>query len=168
MTKPSNTRSTPEFPPVPEPHEFPTTKMLKFRSHYQRVRDLMQIMEQPLDVKMDLRILKTNPGSVTEGDFNFSKGMLKLLELRQSLIDEEYQEVCDAFYPEDILKELVDLVYVVLGFCATFGWDFDTAFNRVHQSNLSKLDENGKPLKRADGKFLKGPLYQPPVLSDLV
>lgn len=42
------------------------------------------------------------------------------------------------------------------------------AFSRVHLSNMSKLDENGKPIKRDDGKVMKGPNYMPPDLSDLV
>ena len=42
------------------------------------------------------------------------------------------------------------------------------AFARVHQSNMSKLDDDGKPMKRKDGKVLKGPNYKPPVLDDLV
>lgn len=42
------------------------------------------------------------------------------------------------------------------------------AFIRVHASNMSKLDENGKPIKREDGKVMKGPNYAPPVLADLV
>lgn len=45
---------------------------------------------------------------------------------------------------------------------------FTEAFARVHMSNMSKLDENGKPIKREDGKVLKGPLYKPADLSDLV
>ena len=42
------------------------------------------------------------------------------------------------------------------------------AFKRVHESNMSKLDDNGKPIKREDGKVLKGPNYKAPDLSDLV
>lgn len=42
------------------------------------------------------------------------------------------------------------------------------ATRRIHASNMSKLGDNGKPVKRADGKILKGPNYQPPVLTDLV
>ena len=40
--------------------------------------------------------------------------------------------------------------------------------DRVHKSNMSKLDEYGKPIYRDDGKVLKGPNYQPPDLEDLV
>lgn len=42
------------------------------------------------------------------------------------------------------------------------------AFSRVHFSNMSKLDVDGKPIKREDGKVLKGPNYEPPNLTDLV
>ena len=48
------------------------------------------------------------------------------------------------------------------------GWDLDEAMNRVHLSNMSKLDEEGKPILREDGKVLKGPNYTPPNLEDLV
>jgi hypothetical protein len=44
----------------------------------------------------------------------------------------------------------------------------DEAFNRVHESNMSKLDNDGKPIIREDGKILKGPNYKAPDLSDLV
>ena len=42
------------------------------------------------------------------------------------------------------------------------------AFRRVHESNMSKLGDDGKPLRREDGKILKGPNYKPPVLDDLL
>ena len=47
-------------------------------------------------------------------------------------------------------------------------WDLDEAMHRVHESNMSKLDEYGNPIFREDGKGLKGPKYQPPNLEDLV
>jgi len=46
-------------------------------------------------------------------------------------------------------------------------WDLDEALRRVHVSNLSKLVDD-KPLRREDGKVLKGPNYAPPSLIDLV
>jgi len=42
------------------------------------------------------------------------------------------------------------------------------AFSRVHASNMSKLGEDGKPIRREDGKIMKGPNYIKPDLSDLV
>ncbi len=68
----------------------------------------------------------------------------------------------------DCLKELADLVYVCYQYAANMGWDLDEALHRVHESNMSKLDENGKPIYREDGKVLKGPNYAPPNLDDLV
>ena len=68
----------------------------------------------------------------------------------------------------DCLKELADLVYVCYQYAANMQWDLDEAMHRVHESNMSKLDEDGKPIYREDGKVLKGPNYKPPDLSDLV
>ena len=91
--------------------------------------------------------------------------------LRKTLIDEEYREVIDSIEngtPDEILKELCDLVYVCIGFAATYGWSFSTAFNRVHASNMSKLDDSGKPVYREDGKVAKSSRYIPPKLKDLI
>lgn len=88
--------------------------------------------------------------------------------LRWNLIKEEYEEVMDAITPDNLLKELADLVYVTYGFAATFGWNLDEAVRRVHASNMSKLGEDGKPIYREDGKVLKGPHYEAPDLNDLV
>lgn len=91
--------------------------------------------------------------------------------MQKSLIDEEYQEFCKAFLNEGFeeqLKELADLVYVCYQYAAAKDWDLDEAMRRVHESNLSKLDEYGKPIRREDGKVLKGPHYAPPTLTDLI
>ena len=97
--------------------------------------------------------------------------------LQRRLIVEEFKEFLDAenqlimgltVNSADCLKELADLVYVCYQYAANLGWDLDEALDRVHQSNLSKLDDNGNPIYREDGKVLKGPNYQPPNLNDLV
>ena len=67
---------------------------------------------------------------------------------------------------EEVVKELSDLVFVCYQFAATYGIDLDKAMNLVFESNLSKLDEQGKPIYREDGKVLKGPNYAPPDLSN--
>ena len=96
---------------------------------------------------------------------------------QRNLITEEFKEFLDAegqLYltsskvKQDCLKELADLVYVCYQYAANMGWDLDKAMDRVHESNMSKLDEYGKPIYREDGKVLKGPNYQPPNLEDLV
>ena len=99
--------------------------------------------------------------------------------LQQSLISEEYHEFLEAHSEscvyiqnkrarEHALKELADLAYVCYQYAAAVGWDLDEALTRVHKSNLSKLDDDLKPIKRADGKVMKGPNYQPANLIDLV
>jgi predicted HAD superfamily Cof-like phosphohydrolase len=101
------------------------------------------------------------------------------LQMQQSLISEEYEEFLEAHCEaneylqnqrsrEACLKELADLVYVAYQYSATAGWDLDEALTRVHQSNLSKLDDDLKPIKREDGKVIKGPNYKKPTLIDLV
>lgn len=92
----------------------------------------------------------------------------KLEGLRWLLLKEEYNEVRDADGPQELLKELADLVYVTYGYAATYGWDLDEAIRRVHLSNMSKLGTDGKPLKDAEGKVMKGPNYKKPTLKDLV
>jgi len=90
---------------------------------------------------------------------------------QKSLIDEEWLEFHEAFHLKDEheqLKELCDLVYVCYQFAANKGWDLDEAMDRVHKSNMSKLDDNGQPIYREDGKVLKGPNYKPPNLTDLL
>jgi len=94
-----------------------------------------------------------------------------MTETQKSLIDEEWSEFHEAYHlgtDTEELKELCDLVYVCYQYAANEGWDLDEAMRRVHQSNMSKLDENGKPIYRADGKVLKGPNYKPPNLDDLI
>jgi NTP pyrophosphatase (non-canonical NTP hydrolase) len=87
--------------------------------------------------------------------------------LRLMLVKEEYAELLSATDEENLIKELADLVYVTYGYAATFGWNLDEAVRRVHASNMSKLDEDGQPIFREDGKVLKGPNYKEPYLEDL-
>ena len=96
---------------------------------------------------------------------------------QRNLITEEFKEFLEADgmlfrnspqFAQNCLKELSDLVYVCYQYAANMGWDLDEAMFRVHQSNMSKLDEEGKPIYREDGKVLKGPNYKPPNLEDLV
>lgn len=92
----------------------------------------------------------------------------ELDRLRLTLVSEEFDEVCAAETPDNLLKELADLVYVAYGYAAAFGWDLDEAVRRVHASNMSKLDDEGQPIKQANGKVTKGPNYEPLTLTDLM
>ena len=102
----------------------------------------------------------------------------KLWSMQLDLVKEEASEflvAADEVYadPEnnkrrsELLKELADLTFVCYQFAATYGLDLDAALRRVYESNMSKLDEDGKVIYRADGKVLKGPNYEPPNLDGL-
>lgn len=67
-----------------------------------------------------------------------------------------------------VAKELADVLYVTYGAADALGIDLPAVFVEVHRSNMSKLGADGQVLRRADGKVLKGPGYQPPTLDDLV
>lgn len=93
---------------------------------------------------------------------------IQVLKLQEDLIREEFREFLALDNTnENKLKELADLVFVCYQYAAARGWDLDEAMRRVFDSNMSKLVD-GKPVRRADGKIMKGPHYQPPDLSDLV
>ena len=96
--------------------------------------------------------------------------------VQKDLIVEEFKEFLEAEgmlfrhgrnVKEECLKELADLVYVCYQYAENMGWFLDEALDRVHKSNMSKLDEDGNPIYREDGKVLKGPNYKPPYLEDL-
>ncbi len=94
-----------------------------------------------------------------------------LHKLRVNLIFEEIAEFLEAAAQGNIAKttkELCDVLYVVYGYAATMGIDIDYAFQLVHEANMSKLDELGRPVIREDGKVVKGPKYKPVSLKDLV
>ncbi len=101
----------------------------------------------------------------------------KVRMLQKDLIVEEFKEFIAAepmLYrknPElhaEVLKELADLVYVCYQYAINMEWDLDEALRLVHESNMSKLGEDGKPIYREDGKVLKGENYKPPNLTNLV
>ena len=92
------------------------------------------------------------------------------IALRRALIEEELDELERAVIEGDkakILQEGSDLLYVVYGYLVTLGIPTamgKEAFAEIHRANLSKLGDDGKPVRREDGKVLKGPNYRPPDL----
>ncbi len=112
---------------------------------------------------------RTEPCPFDDSDEN-----LALLRLRGRIMKEEVQEwLTEAIYNSDIdkrAKELADLLYAVFGTIITEGLQdkIEQVFDAVHESNMSKLGDDGRPVKRADGKVMKGPNYKEPDLSFLL
>ena len=92
----------------------------------------------------------------------------KINTLRINLIEEELNEFKEAIEKKD-LKEvadaLTDILYVTYGAGHAFGINLDNCFDEVQNSNMSKLDNDGKPIYNNDGKVMKGPNYFKPDLK---
>ena len=92
----------------------------------------------------------------------------KITSLRYDLIMEELGELKVAIENKDIKEvadALTDILYVTYGAGHAFGIDLDKCFAEVQNSNMSKLDKNGKPIYNESGKVMKGPNYFKPDLS---
>ena len=121
-------------------------------SNFNKVRTFMKTFGQEV---------KTKPSFSTD----------KINKLRIDLIKEELDELTQALNNKDLLEvadALTDILYVTYGAGHAFGIDLDKCFEEVQNSNMSKLDENGKPIYNETGKVMKGPKYFKPDLSKFV
>ena len=102
--------------------------------------------------------VKTKPGLSSE----------KINNLRINLISEELEEFKEAIKNNDLkeaIDALTDILYVTYGAGHSFGVNLDKCFDEVQRSNMSKLDDNGKPIYNESGKVMKGPRYFKPDLT---
>ena len=95
----------------------------------------------------------------------------KINKLRLDLIKEELSELTEAMNNKDLLEvadALTDILYVTYGAGHAFGINLDKCFEEVQNSNMSKLDDNGKPIYNEHGKVMKGPNYFKPDLTKFI
>lgn len=95
----------------------------------------------------------------------------KINKLRIDLIEEELEELKSAMNNKDLLEiadALTDILYVTYGAGHAFGINLDKCFEEVQNSNMSKLDGNGKPIFNDNGKVMKGPKYFKPDLNKFI
>ena len=95
----------------------------------------------------------------------------KINALRVSLIKEELDELIEAINKKDLVEvadALTDILYVTYGAGHAFGINLDDCFEEVQNSNMSKLDKDGKPIYNDKGKVMKGPKYFKPDLSKFI
>ena len=95
----------------------------------------------------------------------------KTAMLRLKLILEEYEELetaVEEHHLVGIADALTDILYVTYGAGHAFGINLDECFEEVHESNMSKLGPDGKPIYRDDGKVMKGPDYREPDLRKVL
>jgi predicted HAD superfamily Cof-like phosphohydrolase len=147
----------------------PVTKVL--RQRLKTLKRLSTILKMNSNIPQHCKAQSLSDQAI---QFRTSYGIQNSLEnrtMQRDLIAEEYKEfvyACDCEGYEEELKELADLVYVCFQHAENMEWDLEEALDRVHKSNMSKLGLDGKPIRRADGKVLKGPNYEPPILNDLI
>ena len=121
-------------------------------SNFNKVKTFMETFGQEV---------KTKPSFSTD----------KINSLRYDLIKEELEELKEAMENKDLLEvadALTDILYVAYGAGHAFGIDLDKCFEEVQSSNMSKLDEDGKPIYNESGKVMKGPNYFKPDLTKFV
>tara|TARA_B100000795_G_scaffold177885_1_gene134432 strand:+ start:217 stop:558 length:342 start_codon:yes stop_codon:yes gene_type:complete len=95
----------------------------------------------------------------------------KINSLRYELIKEELEELKVAMENKDFLEvadALTDILYVTYGAGHAFGINLDKCFEEVQNSNMSKLDENGRPIYDESGKVMKGSKYFKPDLTKFI
>jgi len=93
--------------------------------------------------------------------------------LRHNLIKEENEEYLDACKKGDIVEiadALGDQLYILFGTILKHGLQhkIEEVYDEIHRSNMSKLDENGQPIFREDGKILKSSLYFRPDIKKVL
>ena len=121
-------------------------------SNFDKVKKFMETFGQEV---------KTKPSFSTD----------KVNKLRYDLIKEELDELKEAMDNKDFLEvadALTDILYVTYGAGHAFGIDLDKCFQEVQNSNMSKLNEDGKPIYNESGKIMKGPKYFKPNLNKFI
>lgn len=94
--------------------------------------------------------------------------LVPVLRLRHNLTSEELLEQIEAEVAGDLIAAadaLGDRLFVLLGDCVSYGIDIEPIFNEIVRSNMTKTIDG---TFRADGKYLKGPSYQPPNLEPII
>ncbi len=96
-----------------------------------------------------------------------------IIDLRFRLMQEENLEYLEAAKNKDIVEiadALGDILYILCGTILTHGLQHKIVevFDEIQRSNMSKLDANGKPVFREDGKILKGPNYFQPKIKEIL
>jgi len=97
----------------------------------------------------------------------------KIVELRYNLMKEENEEYLQAAqdnYLIEIGDALGDMLYILCGTIIAHGFQdkMEAIFEEIQRSNMSKLDTDGKPIYREDGKVMKGPNYFKPDLEKII
>ena len=121
-------------------------------SNFDKVKKFMETFGQEIKEQADFPNQKIQ-------DLRYDLIKEELAELKVALQEKNLKEVADA---------LTDILYVTYGAGHAFGIDLDKCFEEVQSSNMSKLDDNGKPIYDRNGKVMQGPNYFKPNLEKIL
>ena len=139
-------------------HPIKEKKMTKYD---EKVLEFHKVMELPINVPFETKLLDTRKTLLQEE-------MAELFaEIDNAKVELAGQGSVSRAVFENMCKEMADIQYALSGLAVSFGLPFEQAFDLTHESNMSKLGADGKPIRREDGKIMKGPLYHKPDLSCL-
>lgn len=102
------------------------------------------------------------------GDLSEADYLLRYKLMREE--NEEYLEACQNNDLIEIADALGDQLYILCGTILKHGLQhkIEEVFEEIQKSNMSKLDKDGKPIYREDGKVLKSDLYFKPKIAEIL
>ena len=127
----------------------------------EKVQKFHQVMNLPIDVPFNVELLELRKRLIKEE----TEELFAEIDAAISQIKESQNVERPTF--ENMCKEMADVQYALSGMAVSFGLPLEPAFDATHNSNMSKLGADGKPIYREDGKITKGPNYHKPDLSGL-
>lgn len=149
--------------------------MTKEDTRVQSVAEFIKVFDASMDFKIWYKMIQEEFTELLAEEPNTVEHLKELTDLAYVLTG--YCITC-AFTPLELVSEkmlakhteMADNLHPIFDQHVGYYSEevLEEAFRRVHASNMSKLGEDGEPIRREDGKVLKGPNYKPPDLSDLV
>lgn len=129
--------------------------MAEFKTYVKKVEEFQSTFKLPINQSPTVQIDKS------------------LSELRYNLMHEEnieYLQACHNGDLKEVADALGDKLYILLGTIITHGMQevIEDVFNEIHSSNMSKLDQDGQPIYREDGKILKSDQYFKPDIPSIL
>lgn len=136
------------------------------QTDFENVKEFIRVFEHDAPAKLWVKLIWEEFTELCQGMYGIQLKELvpevdEILEVMEELISVPEVSI-------ERLDAICDIKYVVNGLGACLGFDVDGADAEVHRSNMTKLGEDGKPIKREDGKIMKGPNYDPPHLERFV
>ena len=126
------------------------------------------LVEKINSVKEFHEVFKIGSRETPEGSIKEEEYMLRHRLMQEE--NDEYLEACKRGDLVEIADALGDKMYILFGSILKHGLQhkIEEIFDEIHRSNMSKLDENGKPIFREDGKIMKSNKYFKPDIKKVL